>query len=200
MPPFSSRFQPPWRRGGSLLLGLLLFGVACQPKSQPEDRSPTRRAQFEGSWQIIHPESSAIDPWNDLAVEIEFSADRLHLYRRWHGPTDYTAVDSIRAPIDGEPHEAPLGQWPDNRHIGAFARTDRPRRVAAEWLDEGRTLRVTSRFWVEVSQGERQIRTDTEYRMAPDGDRLIVLELRSTRPRARRYVLRRPPESGSNAP
>ena len=159
----------------------------------------TARAQstvaepFTGTWQLVPGESSPIDPWNTLVYEFDVGPRHLALTRRWHGPTNYTAVDSVRVPIDGTPHRAPLSEWPDNRHIGAFATADRPRRVAAEWLDEGRTLRVTSRFWVDTSQGQHRVRTYTEYRLAPAGKRLIVLELRSTRPMPRRYVLERSP-------
>lgn len=179
----------------ALSLGMLLFtpgGSQSQPVDHTPD-SPVPNEYLDGTWQLVKAESSPIDPWNTLTIEIEAGSSRLGLTRRWHGPTDYTAVDSVHIPIDGNTHRAPLPEWPDNRHIGAFADSDRPRRLAAEWLDEGRTLRVTSRFWVDTSQGQHHLRTYTEYRVAPQGNRLVVLELRSTRPKPRRYVLQRAP-------
>jgi len=178
-----------------LLAGLLLL-VPDPGQGQPfnrADASPILEERLHGTWRLVEAESRPIDPWNTLTIEVDASHTRLALVRRWHGPTDYTAVDSVHIPIDGDAHRAPLPEWPDNRHIGAFAAPDRPRRVAAEWLDDGHTLRVTSRFWVDTSQGQHRVRTDTEYRIAPDGNRLIVLELRSTRPTPRRYVLQRVP-------
>ncbi|MFB6272298.1 MAG: hypothetical protein ABEL51_05315 [Salinibacter sp.] len=185
-------------KGSSLLprrwilpLLLLAGGLGAWQSPYLSDAAAPPDERLTDTWQLLKAESSPIDPWNTLTVEINAGPSRLTLLRRWHGPTDYTAVDSIHVPIDGSAHRAPLSEWPDNRHIGATVDPDRPRRVASEWLDDGRTLRVTSRFWVQVSQGTRRIRTDTEYRVAPDGDRLIVLERRSTRPRARRYVFER---------
>ncbi len=190
-PAFSRRLF----RGAPRLLAALIFVAAglggCQSPDQTGDSAPEPDARINGTWRLVESESSPIDPWNVLIIDLDAGPARLALFRRWHGPTDYTAVDSVRIPIDGTAHRAPLPQWPDNRHIGALAAPDQPRRVSAEWLDQGRTLRVTSRFGVEASQGLRRIRTYTEYRIAPHGDRLVVLELRSTRPRARRYVLQR---------
>jgi hypothetical protein len=178
----------------SLLAGVLLVAPSagrCQPADRNGNSASTPDERINGTWRLVTAESSPIDPWNTLTVAIDAGPARLSLTRRWHGPTDYTTTDSVRIPIDGDAHRAPLPEWPDNRHIGAFADPDRPRRVQAEWLDDGRTLRVTSRFGVETSQGTQRVRTYTEYRVAPDGDRLVVIELRSTRPKPRRYVLER---------
>jgi hypothetical protein len=183
-----------------VLAGLLLL-VPGTGHGQPFNRANellTPDRQLHGTWRLVTAESSPIDPWNRLTVEIDAGPSRLSLVRRWHGPTDYTAVDSMHVPVNGEAHRAPLSEWPDNRHIGASVDSDRPRRVAAEWLDDGRTLRLTSRFWVETSQGTHRIRTYAEYRIAPDGDRLVVLKLRSTRPTPRRYVLARTAASNRN--
>lgn len=185
-------------RGLAVLVVVAAGLGGCQSPDQTGDSAPTPDERINGTWRLVESESSPIDPWNTLVVDLDAGPDRLALSRRWHGPTDYTAVDSVRIPVDGDAHRAPLPEWPDNRHIGAVAAPDRPRRVSAEWLDQGRTLRVTSRFGVETSQGSRRIRTYTEYRIAPDGDRLVVLELRSTRPRARRYVFGRTSEANRN--
>lgn len=192
-PPHSARPAP---RLPIIVLGLLLtiggFGVgACRLSDEQNETTATSAEEFEGRWQIVKSESNAIDPWNDLQVDLAVDPTGVRLVRTWRGAYGYTGMDSIHVPADGAFHRSPLDQWPDNRHIGAFARTDRTRRVSLQWIDQGRTLRVESRFWVEVSQGTRQIRTYAEYRLAPNGERLVILELRSTRPRARRYVLER---------
>ena len=44
---------------------------------------------------------------------------------------------------------------------------------------------------MSIQQGEQPIRIYTEYRLSPEGDRLDVLELRSTRPRPIHYVFTR---------
>jgi hypothetical protein len=49
---------------------------------------------------------------------------------------------------------------------------------------------------LSIQQGTKQIRTYTEYRLAPDGDRLDVLQLRSTRPHPVHYVFHRTDDAG----
>lgn len=153
------------------------------------DVEDTRK--IEGTWAIDKKRSTAIDPWQDLTIEIEAGEERLDLRRLWTGNYGFVAVDSIDIPINGTSHPASLKGWPDNRHIGAFARPDAERLVSATWLDGGQTLRVSTRTEVSVSQGKAQVRTYSEYRPSPDGQELTVLELRSTRPRPIRYVLTR---------
>jgi hypothetical protein len=84
-----------------------------------------------------------------------------------------------------------MGQWPDNRHLGAFLGPDSTKLVTARWMDEGRTLRTETRLRVRTSQGTRPIRIYSEYRLAPDSAHITLLELRSTRPSPLRYVFRR---------
>jgi len=175
-----------------MLLLLILFGLSAFPPQEIQAQ-PVSDESVHGVWRVVRGQSSPIDPWTSLRIHLDAGPRHLTLIRRWHGPTNYTAVDSVHIPIDGRAHRAPLPKWPDNRHLGAFAAPDRPRRVAAEWLDDGRTLRLTSRFCVDTSQGQRRVRTSAEYRISPGGDRLVLLELRSTRPTARRYVLERIP-------
>jgi len=193
------RLSPPSIQAVCFLLAGLLLLVPVVGHSQTfnhTDDSSAPDERLDGTWRLVEAESNPVDPWNSLAIKLDAGPSRLSLTRRWHGPTNYTAVDSVRIPIDGAHHRVSLPEWPDNRHLGAVVDPDRSRRVAAQWLDDGRTLRVTSRFWVEASQGSRRIRTYTEYHHAPDGNRIVVLELRSTRPTARRYVLKRASEHG----
>ncbi len=60
---------------------------------------------------------------------------------------------------------------------------------------DGRTTVAPSsrraHFMVSAQQGERRIRIYTEYRLSPEGDRLDVLEVRSTRPRPIHFVFHR---------
>lgn len=86
-------------------------------------------------------------------------------------------------------------QWPDNRHAGVYIAGDRTKTVFSEWKDDGQTLATEATLEVSVQQGLRTVRIYTEYRLSPGGDRLDVLELRSTRPRPIHYVFFRSSES-----
>ena len=165
---------------------LLPLKGSGQTVSAPDSTSAD---QLSGTWVINKERSTAIDPWTDLQIEIDATASRLTLKRTWAGYHGYAVSDSMTIPIDSSSHEVSMSQWPDNRHIGAFLASESSRSVSAHWLDEGQTLQVTNRLSLSVSQGTSQVRTHREYRVSPTGSYLIVLELRSTRPRPIRYTL-----------
>lgn len=174
-------------RYGACLLLLLALPLVSQAGNAPASDS-TNALRLSGTWSIDKERSTAIDPWNDLTIKIDASASRLTLERIWKGGYGFSVSDSMSIPIDGTSHRVPMKQWPDNRHIGAFLASDSSKTVSARWLDDGRTLQVTTRLNVRVSQGTTRIRTHSEYRTSPSGSHLIVLELRSTRPRPIGYT------------
>ena len=59
--------------------------------------------------------------------------------------------------------------------------TNETRHMSAEVIDGGRTLRTESRFTVETQQAKAPMRITTEYRLHSGGDRLTLIELRSSR-------------------
>lgn len=147
---------------------------------------------FTGSWTYDAEESTAIDPWRRLSIEIGRDGEAVILKRIWRGSREGgTAVDSAYVVPGGPPAMVPLEQWPDNRHLGAYLAGDSTKTITARWEDEGRTLVTESHLTVSVQQGTRPIRIYTEYRLSPGGERLDVLELRSTRPRPVHYVFHR---------
>lgn len=173
---------PSW---GSVLF-LLAFAVGTI--SCGEVDSSINAEPFNGTWSIDEERSTDISPWNGLTVQIDATPSQLILERIWEGNYGVTVNDSMTIPIDREQHRVPMQQWPDNRHIGASLASDSSKTVSAEWLDDGQTLRVTTRLDVRISQGTTRIRSYSEYRISPDGGTLTVLELRSTRPHPVRYT------------
>lgn len=156
------------------------------------DAPPEAAAAFAGSWQLDADRSTAIDPWRRLTLDLAFDGDAVIVERRWRGSREGgSTLDSVRVVPGGPAATAKLEQWPDNRHLGAYLAGDSTKTVTARWLDDGRTLATESRLTVSVQQGTQPIRIYTEYRLSPDGDRVDVLELRSTRPRPVHYVFRR---------
>lgn len=180
----------------------LVFLAGTRPLAA-QDRPAQDRAAFEGTWQIIQDRSTSVDPWRRLRLDIRVESERVILNRIWSGNREAgTYVDSTTVRTDGTPAQIAMGQWPDNRHLGAFLAGDSTKQVTARWLDDGRTLRMQTRLHVRTSQGTRPIRIYSEYRLSPDQTRLTLLELRSTRPRPLHYTFRRAPaeERASSAP
>ena len=194
MPDLQARFVlstfSHFRRRLLCVLGLTVLLLPLKGSGQTISAPDSTSAdQLSGTWVINKERSTAIDPWTDLKIEIDATESRLTLERIWSGYHGYAVSDSMTIPIDGSSHQVPMSQWPDNRQIGAFLASESSKSVSARWLDKGQTLQVTNRLNLSVSQGTSQVRTHREYRVSPTGSYLIVLELRSTRPRPIRYTL-----------
>lgn len=169
------------------LLVLVALAVFASPAS-----AQTEPPAFEGRWALVDSLSRAIDPWRGLAVEIAVDGEAVVLERHWRGSREGgAATDSVRLVPGQTVQSGPLEQWPDERHLGAYIAGDRTKTVASRWEDDGGTLVTESELTVSIQQGERTVRIYTEYRLSPEGDRLDVLELRSTRPRPIHYVFAR---------
>jgi len=180
------------------LVVLLLAFAACgstapAPTPLPEPPAPLDdHDAFAGTWTLDKERSTAIDPWRRLSVEIAMDGEAVILKRLWRGTREGgTTTDSVRVVPGGPAATAPLEQWPDNRHLGAYLTGDSTQTVTARWADDGRTLVTEVEVTLSIQQGTKPIRTYTEYRLSPDGDRLDVLQLRSTRPRPVHYVFHR---------
>lgn len=161
----------------------------------PLGGTPPPETAFNGAWKLVEDQSTSVDPWRSLVIGVEVDGAHVTLSRTWGGNREAgTYTDSTTVRTDGSVHVVPMEQWPDNRHLGAFLAGDSTRQVTAQWLDDGRTLQVSSRLQVRTSQGVRPIRIYSEYRLAPTGDQLTLLELRSTRPRPLHYTFERADE------
>ncbi len=173
------------RRLVPALFLLALLTIASRPAPPPDPA-------IAGTWVLDAALSRAIDPWQNLTVEIDLDGDAVMLKRMWRGSREGgAAVDSVRLVPGTTVQSAPMLQWPDERHLGAYITGDRTKTVASRWADDERTLITESHFVVSIQQGEQPIRVYTEYRLSPEGDRLDVMELRSTRPRPIHYVFTR---------
>ena len=103
--------------------------------------------------------------------------------RTWRGSREGgTFTDSSRIDVGGIASSTDLEQWPDNRHLGAYIAGDGTKKIEGWAEDDGRTLVTHATLRVTIQQGERDIRIYSEYRLSPDGDRVDLIELRSTRP------------------
>lgn len=165
------------------LLGCLFTALAAPA-------SATLPSALAGHWQLDPSRSSAVDPFRTIRLEVSVSGDRVSITKTMDGGKRSTA-DTLNLDLGRAEVTEPMVMWVDNRHIGAWIGDDRDRRVRAELLDAGATLRVESNFKLETSQGTTPVRVTTEYRLSPDGKRLTVLELRSTRNRPLHYTFDR---------
>jgi hypothetical protein len=131
-----------------------------------------------GSWAIDRAQSSAIDPWGNILLEIEVEGGAITIERTVRtGRRISTAAYPLKV---GETVAVPVEWWTGNRHIGAYIGGDGTEKMTASWLD-ARTLGVVSHYILETSQGSTPVRSTYEYRLSGGGDVLTVIELRSSR-------------------
>ena len=144
--------------------------------------------EIAGSWGIDRSQSTAIDPWGNILLEIEIEGEAINIERTVRtGRRISTATYSLKI---GKPVSVPIEWWTGNRHIGAYIGGDGTEKMRADWLDD-RTLGIVSNYILETSQGETPVRSTFEYRLSPDKSLLTVIELRSTRDRPIMHVFKR---------
>ncbi len=123
--------------------------------------------------------SSAFDPWRRILLEVAVEGDAVTI-ERTVTTGRRTSVQAYPLKV-GETVAVPVEWWTGNRHIGAYMGGDGQERIHAEWIDDGRTLRLESHYTLATSQGETPVRSYHEYRLSRDGSTLRVIELRSSR-------------------
>lgn len=153
-----------------LLVAFIGLTVSATVSAAPE---------FAGSWKIDRDASSAIDPWSRILLDIEADGKAITINRTvTTGRRNHAQLYPLRI---GKTVSVPVEWWTGNRHIGAYIGGDKTEKIHAEWIDDGRTLRLESHYVLATAQGETPVRSYTEYRLSADGETLTVIELRSSR-------------------
>lgn len=144
---------------------------------------------FNGRWRLESDHSTALDGWTtmDLVISIEGDEVALQHDMRWRS-TRVTKVNRVNTTKEVE-----LADFfrIDQRHMAVYQPKESVTPVRAEWLDDGRTLRVEAEVDVEVSQGDATIRIYSEYRLQEGDETLTLIELHATRDRPLVYVFRK---------
>ncbi len=173
----------------------LLF-LACGALTAAAAPHPTTNAKFAeafaGAWALDLAHSDEVPAWKQMELIIAIDSGSVAITRNlgW-GRRRFTASLTVEPGADAA--TLPLEWWADNRHLGIYAADDREQTVEAEVLDEGRALRVETRFTVETQQRAAPMRITAEYRLWPDGQRLTLIELRSSRATPITYTFTRKP-------
>jgi len=146
--------------------------------------------KFIGEWQFDREQSTDLSPWSRCVLTIAQDGDQLTISRTLGGGRR-THVDVIPLDVTKEVNVVAQTWWIDNRHIGAYSPHDALKIVRAKTLDDGKLLRLETDLVLETQQGPRDVNIISQYQISPDGDVLIVTDLRSTRPRPVVHVFNR---------
>lgn len=145
---------------------------------------------FLGSWEFDPAQSTDLSPWRKSTLSISQSGDELVISRALGGGRR-SHTDVVSLDITKSVNTVPQTWWIDNRHLGAYSPHDATKTVRAKTLDDGKLLRLETDLVLETQQGSRAVNIISQYQISPDGDVLIVTELRSTRPRPVVHVFKR---------
>lgn len=150
-----------------------------------------------GTWVLDQEQSTDLAPWRyrTLTLEIRENGERVVLLHKWRRGNEPFFVDSLSfVPGEGDT-QIPIAtaHWPENWFMGVLAIPGTVKTVSGDWQDGGKLLVVEQRQPVQISQGEAILATTREFRR--EGDQLIVVEKRESRPTAIRLVFQRPQEA-----
>lgn len=145
---------------------------------------------FLGQWKFDPTQSTDLSPWSSCDLTIAQSGQKLTITRNLRGGRR-THTDVIPLDVTKSTNEVPQTWWIDNRHIGAYSPHDATKTVHAKTLDDGKLLRLETDLVLETQQGSRDVNIISQYQISPDGNVLIVTDLRSTRPRPVVHVFTR---------
>ncbi len=165
-------------------LGLLAFGFLAAAAAAPEG--------LDGRWKLNLDRSASIKPWSAETLVVRGAGDGVTIDRRFVWGTDRKVSDSTSVKADGRTILAdPVAYWIDTWYNNAYIGADHLKRVSGEWIEPGRVLKVETRLFLNVQQGEFPVHIYDEYRVSADGRTLTLLEIRSTRDQPLTYVFTR---------
>ncbi len=145
-----------------------------------------------GTWKLDAAKSTNLGAWTKLGLEIKVEGSRITIIRSVSADerayTQTSTLDLSR-PVSS----VPINWWIDNRNIGAYIGGNKMAQVHARLLEGGRILHTDSDLTLSSQQGNHDINVIADYHVSPNGRRLTILEIRSTRDLPLVYVFERAP-------
>jgi hypothetical protein len=154
---------------------ILSIGISAPPAHGQADPA------LLGSWELIPTQSTDIDHFRALSIEIRQTGDRITILQVWKARLSYR--DSIVVTPGGAPIDVPVESWvfPSNVFMGLMMPVGEKRRISARWEQGGKGLRLDERFMVRGSQGEAPVVAIYRYELSNEKDILFYHVERATR-------------------
>lgn len=148
--------------------------------------------RISGTWKLDAKQSTDIDPWRDLKLEIVEKDSIISIAKTWSRGR-YIHEEIMDLKLGGVSNQIPVknSKWPDNPHLGVFVKPNTTKYVVADWLEIGKKLKVESKIELETSQSSTPISIESVYQLSQSGSELALTETRSSRPKPVVYVFYR---------
>ncbi|MFH0761011.1 MAG: hypothetical protein V2A67_05875 [Bacteroidota bacterium] len=137
---------------------------------------------FTGTWELVKSQSSTIDLFSTLEIDLNQNGKDIRLIRRWgRGSSSFT--DSLCVKLNGSGENAVIGSrlFPTNVFMGVSADTTERVKLSSKYDKSGNILTVTEKLPVLVSQGKAEIDSKHLLTYNPDWDILTYEISRPTR-------------------
>lgn len=153
---------------------LLLSNLSCSDSNKT----------IYGLWKFMPKEGTDIVTWRYKHQELEIIKNQgeLAVLQKFYYRKKVAYVDSMIIIPGGEPRTSiqKTQNWAGNWYMGVLSQVGYEKKFHGIWKEEHKVLLIERAEVVQTSQGEIDLNTTREFRV--DGDKLIVLETRSTRP------------------
>lgn len=153
-----------------------LFSLSCADKTKT----------IYGTWKLNAKKSTDIVTvqYRQLEMKIQKKGEAVTITHHWLSRNKIASVDSVRFIPGGDAVKIPVTSqiWPDNWYMGVLQKLGTDIVFTASWKDPDRELEVTKEQTVETSQGDTKIKTTRCFKLDRRGNKLIVIEKRSSRP------------------
>ena len=157
----------------ALLMSLIL---SCQKKNDT----------IFGRWKLNLKESTDLVTWRyrQLEMAIRENGGKIEIINHWKSRRAGDWVDSLAFVPGGDTVRIPIktAHWPENWYMGVLSIPGTVKKVSGYWDKPKRELTVYLGQLVQVSQGRRVISTQKNFSLNRAGDKLTVIEKRSSRP------------------
>ena len=137
---------------------------------------------FNGRWKLDIEQSTSLDPWSTLEMEITVTDDAIAVIRHY-GAGTRVADETIKLTNLPVAQTVTVEGWWDNRHIDAWLANDNQIEVTPEWRDDGRTLVLHIKMVLETQQGDRAVGVTRTLKLSEDGQTLREIQTRESRQR-----------------
>lgn len=135
---------------------------------------------FNGRWKLDVEQSTSLDPWSTLEMEIAVTDDTISVIRHF-GAGTRVADETIKLENKPVAQTVTVEGWWDNRHIDAWLANDNQIEVTPDWQDDGRTLVLQIKMVLETQQGDRAVRVTRTLKLSEDGQTLREVQNRESR-------------------
>lgn len=162
-----------------------LFSLSCADKTKT----------IYGTWKLDSKSSTDIVTvrHRQLEMKIQKKGEAILIVHNWLSRNKIASADSVSFIPGGDAVKVPVTSqiWPDNWYMGVLQKSGTIITFRGSWKEPDRELALAKEQTVETSQGDTKIKTTQSFKLDRRGNKLIVIEKRSSRPTPIRLVFDR---------